>query len=198
MPLTDLHKLRDSLADLAVLGDTPPKEPTAEPPQQASQYDGEAEGRALWLSVDPRGLLISVDVSTSWRQRLAPEQFADALFAAYQSAVRKALTAQLSVPRRAPSAPVPQSPPADDSDFFTWLDGFLARARERRAQAATFADLDTVREVRSPAGYLTLRLRGGVLDGITGSAAGLKSANPNMLRQDLLDVFREANLTADR
>lgn len=209
MSMSDLRALRERLTDLSVLGDpaTLRKKADAEraaegPPQQAGQYDATAEGGALWPSIDPKCRLISADVSTSWRGKLAPERFADALFAAYQSAVRRALAAALAAPRPRPAAPV--TPPRPDydlgsTDIGTWLDDFLADMRERRAAPANvYADLDTVREVRSPNGYLTLRLRGGVLVGVTGSVPGLRSANPNLLRQDLLAVFREANLTADR
>lgn len=171
-------------------------------PEPADQYDGAEATRSVWVSVDPRCRLLSVDISATWRQRLAVDDFAGAVFDAYTSAVRTALVAEDA--RYAPRTPRQAEPVPLNSgqDLETWLAAgreWLAATDERLAgldDAATrFANADDdVREVSGPAGYVTLRLRGGALTGITASTAGLKSANPNLLRRDVLDAFRAAGL----
>lgn len=192
MPLQDLPPLTDP----AVLGDRDElrARAAAEPEVlPADRYDGAEESQSIWVSVDPRCRVLSVDISSTWRKRLEPDGFAGALFAAYSAAVRQA--SAVGAPRRAPAEPVAAGPEpvAPDPDTEVWLSkvrAWSAAMDERLAQLASarVAPPD-VREVRGPAGYVTLRLRGSVVVGITANAAALKSANPNTLRQDVLDAF---------
>lgn len=195
MPLCDLPPL----ADPGVLGDreTLRERAAAEPePQPADRYDGAEESGSVWVSVDPRCRLVSVDISTTWRKRLEPDGFAGALLAAYTAAVRSAMAAE--APRRVPDEPVSAGPEpvGPDTDVEAWLSrtrAWSAAMDERLAELATArAATRDLREVRGPAGYVTLSLRGSVVVGITANAAGLRSANPNTLRQDVLDAFEAA------
>lgn len=197
------------LADLAALADrAAPRAPAGEPPEPADRYDGAEDTRSVWVSVDPGCRLLSVDISSTWRLRLSPEALGDALFAAYSSAVRTAQTAEevrraAAGPRRA--RPVPPAPEPAAADLDSWLAGaqaWTATTDERLAGLASVADRYAaadadVRAVTSPAGYVTLRLRAGGLTGITANPAGLRSANPNVLRQDLLAAFQTAGLATD-
>src|SRR5262249_52233871 len=81
-----------------------------------------------------------------------------------------------------------------------WLDVTKARLDrvDRQLHALLKEQAPPAREVRSRNGYLTLRLRGGGLDAITGNANALKLSHPDRLRQEVLDVFRTAGLTATR
>lgn len=216
MPSTDHSELGITLADPAVLGDPESLRKRAEAekkqerprrtePGQPGRYDGADETGAVWLSVDPEGRLTSVEISTSWRQRLGPERFADALFSAYRAAVRHAIDASRTARQDEPVFPtIPTVDP--DADFPAWLVQSRAQLAALKEQMAAVSKANTrarerladAREVRSPNGYLTLQLRAGVLTGITGAVAGLKSVNPNMLRQDVLEVFESANLAASR
>lgn len=168
-------------------------------------YKGADESGAVWVSVDRQGRLADVEISTSWRQRLGAERFADALFTAYQEAARKAADADPAGGRYVLTLPaVPDIDP--DADFDTWLvqskaalralDERLAEVSKANAQAR--ARLADARTVRGPNGYVTLQVRAGNLIGVVGAAAGLKSANPNMLREDVLAAFRSAELAAGR
>jgi len=118
----------------------------------AGRYDGAEASKSIWVSVDPRGRVLSVDISSTWRKRLEPDGFADALFAAYSAAMDERLAGLASL----------RVTPPD------------------------------IREVRGSAGYVTLRLRGSVVVGMTANVAALRSANPNMVRQDVLDAFEAA------
>ena len=171
----------------------------------ADGYQGTDESGAVWVSVDRQGRLAAVEISTSWRKRLGAERFADALFTAYHEAARKAAGGDPDGGRYTLElAPVPDIDP--DADFDTWLAQSRASLRAldarmaevARANARARARLTDARTVRGPNGYVTLQVRGGNLVGVTGATAGLKSANPNMLREDVLAAFRSAELAAAR
>ena len=184
------------------------------PRQAESQYDGADgdegyrgadEAGAVWVSVDRQGRLADVEISTSWRRRLGADRFADALFTAYQAAARKAADANPAGVRYALTLPaVPDIDP--DADVDTWLTQSRAALRaldERlaevsKANALARARLADARTVRGPNGYVTLQVRGGNLIGVIGAAAGLKTANPAMVREDVLGAFRSADLAAGR
>jgi hypothetical protein len=195
-PLAELAALGDPAALLARAG---------EPPEPTDRYTGDEDTRSVWVSVDPRCRLLSVDISVTWRLRLSPEALGDALFTAYSAAVRTAQAAEevrRGARRTRPAAPAPGAAAAD---LDTWLAGvreWTAATDERLAGLAAAAGRydsadGVVRDVTGPAGYVTLRLRAGGLTGITADPAGLRSANPNVLRQDVLAAFRAAGLAED-
>lgn len=174
-----------------------------EAPEVEGRYDGTESSESIWVAIDPNGRLLSVDLSRSWRDRLQPDQFADALFVAYAEAANKVVAAKLAGGRAetekqnddelSPDA-LAALPPEE------WL--AVSRARLERVDATLRALPEGTsvpeREVRSPNGYLALRLRGNDLVGITGNTDALRLAKSNLLRQDVIDVFQDAELSSAR
>jgi hypothetical protein len=169
----------------------------------ANRYDGEEPTKSIWVVVNPRGRLISVDISRTWRKRLPPERFAGALFDAYQAGVFTAFATELAAGRIQPAErPVREPLVGGYADLRDeeWLAVTRARLRgiDKRLRALSTGPVALPeREIRSANGYLTLRLRGGGLLGITGNAHALELSHADRLRQEVLDVFRVAGLTAE-
>lgn len=189
------------IADLSVLGDVPAgPDGFAEPVEPTSEYRAEDPSGSLWVSVDPRGRLVDVEISRTWTERLAPESFADVLFSTYTAALQKAALAAAAEepprPRR-PRQPEPRSVDEESVDEELSPDAVLAKVDAAMAEmdAALRAvrstpDTDREEEIRGRYGYLTLRLRGGVPVGITGSPA-VANASRARLREDVFDIFHD-------
>jgi hypothetical protein len=171
--------------------------------EPASRYEGTDPDKVVSFVANPRGRILGVDVSPTWRGKIEPDQFADAVYKAYAAAVRKASTTELIAGVDQPAGKPVSEPPAaraDELPFDEWLAATRARLERidegLRDVAAGTTEPD--REIRSPNGYLTLRLSGGGLAGIAGNTGALQHGDPDLIRQDVLDVFRDANLTAER
>lgn len=212
MPSPDSREVDLALAQLDTLGADETLRARAaafaaeQKSEPADRYDGSEPTKSVWVTVDPRGRLVGVDISRTWRDRLEPEKFADALFGAYQAAMHKALAAEFAAGHVTAGQPEGE-PPVRGDDYGAmpaaeWL--AVARARLRRIDTRlrelseeTATRPDAI-EVRSPNGYLTLQVAGRGVVGVTGNAGALKFANPDLLRQDVLDAFRRAKLAAER
>ncbi|MFK3985257.1 hypothetical protein ACI2K4_33395 [Micromonospora sp. NPDC050397] len=55
----------------------------------STHYEGTDRSNSIWVSVDPGGQVVGVELSRLWRERLEPAGFASALFESYGDAVRK-------------------------------------------------------------------------------------------------------------
>lgn len=208
MPTSGSHDIDRALAKLDELGDLDALHAQAEAfkvaerLEPADRYDGTDPTRSIWVGVDPRGLVLSVDITPTWRSRLDPDQFADALFGAYAAAVRKAFATELSAGRTRPTG-IPAREPIADPDGRPMDEWLAAIEGELRRIDGLLRDLPTGtaepdREIRSPNGYLALRLTAGSITGITANTSALKWAKPDTLRKDAWDAFRDANVTAER
>jgi hypothetical protein len=166
----------------------------------ASRYDSADPTQSIWVEVDPRGRFLGVEISRTWTDRMQAAQFADALFSAYSAAVQKAFATELAAGRIEQGAK-PATEPRDDrpsgADWLAQAEARLHRIDEDLRRLPT-GPAEADREVRSPNGYLTLQLNAGSLSAITGNATALERAHRELLREDVLDVFRRANLTAER
>lgn len=197
--LGDLEDLRGRVQQL-------PHQP-GDGPHEDSQHQGADQSDSVWIVVDARGRVTSLDISRRWRERLAVSEFALALFEAYTDAVRKSVEAgALAAARRMPGS-------ADRSPTFLTLpepelgDDEWRRVRWARLDAigAEFRRLSeressTDREERAvsgPHGYVTLRLLGNGLIGITGEVARIARADADRMRTDALGAFEQAGLRAD-
>jgi hypothetical protein len=192
----------DALGDLDTLRTRAEALLAVEKPEPGDRYDGTDPTRSIWVAVDPRGLVLTIDITHTWRSRLEPDRFADALHGAYQAAVRTALTAELTTRRTRPTGTAESESPADPAGHS--VDEWLAVTRDKLhridEQLRNLPTGDPVadREIRSPNGYLTLRLTAGSVTAITANTSALKWAKPDTLRKDATDAFRAADLTAER
>lgn len=192
----------DALGDLDTLRARAEAFLAAEQPEPGDRYDGTDPTRSIWVGVDRRGLVLGIDIAATWRSRLEPDRFADALHGAYRAAVRTALTAESTARRARPTATAGSEPPADPDGHSVeaWLAATRAELHRIDEQLRNLPAAAAVpdREVRSPNGYLTLRLTAGSVAAITANTGALKFAKPDTLRKDATDAFRAADLTAER
>jgi hypothetical protein len=146
--------------------------------------------------------VLGIDIAPTWRSRLEPDRFADALHGAYREAVRTALAAESTAQRSRPTATPGSEPPADPDgqSVQEWLAATRAKLHRVDEQLRNLPTGTAVpdREVRSPNGYLTLRVTAGSVAAITANTSALKWAKPDTLRKDATDAFRAADLTAER
>jgi hypothetical protein len=193
------------LLDVDILGDSDTLQAEAdavlESEEPASSYRVADASESIWVTVDPRGRLLDVEISRTWSERMDADSFGDALFGAYTAAMQKAVLIEAAAREERPP-PRRRPEPVAEEDFSPEV--WLARVRatldtaEATLRAAARAKTDGVadREVRGRNGYLTMRLRAGTPVGITGGAA-LANANRGRLREDVLDIFEDADLLVE-
>lgn len=210
--MTDLSALAEELRNLKpaeVRLPQVPRGPQAPPPElpagPADEYTAADASRSLRVTVDPDGKVLRFDVAGSWLSRIPVEEFGSVLMRTYQEALRIAAT----VERRARRNPQEQEAPVS---FESWsgaedVETFLAKARAEQAaigqklrEAKESADRVSydVTELRSPHGFVTLRVRTGALVGLTANTDAVSCANPGQLQQDLWAVFGAAGLNSNR
>jgi hypothetical protein len=114
--------------------------------------------------------------------------------------VQKAFATELAAGRIGQAAKPVAEPRADGPAAADWVAEAEARLRriDEKLRRLPTGPAEPDREVRSPNGYLTLQLNAGSLSAITGNTEALERAHRELLREDVLDVFRRANLTAER
>lgn len=118
------------------------------------------------------------------------------------AAVQCALAVELTLrPLSPPSAPAPGDTNVDPAELS--LEEWVARTRSRlnaiddeydairRRQQPSRAD-ET--EIRSPLGYLTIRMRGGGPIAISGNPQALDNPSDTVLSEDILQLFVRAGL----
>jgi hypothetical protein len=192
------------LVDLDILGDPETLRAEAdavlESEEPSSEYKAADASGSIWVTVDPQGRLVDVEISRTWSERMAPDAFGDALFRVYLAAMQKAIVVETAA-REEPPAPRSRPAPAvEELSNEEWLASIRAELdkvddvlRAVRAGEVVAAEES---EIRGRNGYLTLRLSGGAPDGITGSAA-LAHARRERLREDALDIFTDAGLAGE-
>lgn len=158
------------------------------------RYDGADATQSVWVTVDERGRLASLEISRTWRTRMSADKVPDAVYESYAAAMRRRVTEladQLDV--RAPARRERTRPPL--GDVATEAHAAIEEARAvLRAERDSDRKAGEVTEFRGPNGYLALRVRDGVVVGLTGDPAALANANPGLLRDDAFEAFRSANL----
>jgi hypothetical protein len=201
------------LVSLDVPGD--PAELEAQARQALAELDGDPtadrpEGadptNSIWVTTDRDGRVESVEVSRQWRDRIEPGEFGNALLAAYGSATMKAIAAaarsDLAGDHRSAAPAEPVYPFLDGDDWLAHIRDVLDQADERVRAAERLEHAGAVdsadRTVVSPNGMLTVRLRGTTLVGITSDIMSIRRADAEQLRLEILDVFRDADLVAQR
>lgn len=203
------------LADLDFLGDESELRSRARQELMAAGHDIEPLSRqegtdgsgTVLVAMERDGTVQAVEVSRDWQERLAPGDFAAAVFAAYNAAQAKhvnavalaAFAAQERGDGQAGRSTVDDGlrAPGDHADERAWLgeiwsvlshnDDQLHRIErgERLLAAAS-------RTVSGPHGYLAAHLEGSGIAGISGDADLIKSASPPQLEVEALAMFRAA------
>lgn len=166
----------------------------------SDRYKAADATESIWVTVDPQGRLVDVEISRTWSERLDPATFGDALFGAYMTAMQKALIVESAAREEPPPPRRRQAPPAEELSYEEWLAGVRADLEKMdaalRAARASEIVAEEEREIRGRNGYLTLVMQGGAPTGITGGAA-LAHARRERLREDALDIFTDAGLAGE-
>ncbi|MEU4555978.1 hypothetical protein [Micromonospora violae] len=172
-----------------------------------AQHQGADQSDSVWVGVDARGRVTSLDISRRWRDRLVVSDFPLALYEAYTAAVRKSMeagalasarSAPVSADRPRTSLALPEPELGDDE----WRRARWDRLDVIRAELRRLAERDPSpsrqeRAVSGPDGYVTLRLLGEDLVGITGEVGRIARADVELIRTDALAAFQRAGLCAD-
>jgi len=162
----------------------------------SGRYQAADPSRSVQVTVDRAAKLVDVRISDNWTYHLAVERFADALFAAYTTAVRTALLVEAAgqEPPRATAPPLELVPAGLSEEEWEYRTRALLADTEDELAALRHAEYvrPAEDELRGRYGYLTLYLRAGAPVGITAEPGALRSADAERLRQDALDVFAQA------
>lgn len=173
--------------------------------QPAKTYNARDPGGLITVTVNRYQLVTTIRIRPRWYEQLRPEAFPAALCNTYITAVQRALAVE-SV-REAPeiaSAPVRREHSADPEDMS--IEEFLVRTRERLdavdAQYEAIKRQDQapnrhMTEIRSPLGYLTMRLRDGGPISIHGDPQALDNPSDAVLAEDSLLLFVRAGFGVD-
>lgn len=185
-----------------------------------AHQEGADRSDSVWVSADARGRVQSVEISRRWRERLDPDGFAPALLEAYTAAERKVFDAAamqaFAEQRRAAAHGTAGYPAADErtdgmpwrgSDPFDeaeWLAATWDTLDEVGAELSRLTRLDTTggmaggeTTVSSPHGYLTLRVLGRAVVGISGDVRHIRVCDPEQLRREAIAAFQAAESAAD-
>ncbi|MGH3727318.1 MAG: hypothetical protein ACRDTU_01040 [Micromonosporaceae bacterium] len=202
-----------SLADLRFMGDEEELNAKAEAAirasrgtaPNASRFEGVDRSGSIRIVVDTGGQVLDVEILDDWHEHVEVDEFAGNLFQAYVIAVRNAMTAAavtaLTSDNPEPARekqPVPdfvhlpETPEADER-WLCQIDAELDKIEARRRSAAMRPRSDSAeRAIQSPAGCISLRLRGQNITGIVGNADRIDVTGHRYLTQDVLAGFRKA------
>ncbi|PZG02433.1 hypothetical protein [Micromonospora deserti] len=141
-----------------------------------------------------------VSVARDWRGRVGVDGVADALFAAYTAALQAALeiAALHQLPADQDGARTPPALPAgtaahDEVDEHLWLRRTWRTLRDIDADLERVArrpDVDVERQISSPRGCLTLRVRGGSIVAVTGDAGRIARLDAGQVQVEALSLFQ--------
>lgn len=171
--------------------------------QPAETYEARDPGALITVTVNRAQMVTNVRIRPRWYEQMRPEAFPAALYNTYITAVQRALAVESA--HRPQSQESPSSPPApgessvDPAELS--LEEFMARTRSRLD--AIDAEYDAIRrqeqaprvdvtEIRSPLGYLTMRVRDGGPIAIHGNPQALDNPSDTVLAEDILHLFARA------
>ncbi|MGO1052724.1 hypothetical protein [Crossiella sp. CA198] len=170
--------------------------------QPADTYEARDPSGFVIVTVNKSAKVTKVRIRPRWTDHIRPEAFPAALYNTYVTALQRALAVELAHrPRTPPHTPAPDAGLLDTAELS--VDEFLSRTRARRE--AINARYDEIRrgqqappaefhEVRSPLGYLTLRMRGGGPMALNGDPHALDNPSEEVLGEDALQLFVRAGL----
>ncbi|AXB44784.1 hypothetical protein [Amycolatopsis albispora] len=194
LQVRDDPRMRARFAELTRPGGTP-----LEP---ADAYEARDSSGFVVVTVNKAAKVTNVRIRPGWVGQIGPAALPAALFNTYVTALQRALAVELiHRPKSTPRTPVPDSDSLDPAELS--VDEFLARTRARseatnrqyeairRQQQAPLAE---IYEVRSPLGYLTLRMRGGGPLALHGDPRALDNPSAEALGEDALQLFARAGL----
>jgi hypothetical protein len=169
----------------------------------AETYEAHDPDGLITVTVNRAQMVTGVRIRPRWHEQMRPEAFPAALYNTYITAVQRAFAVEStrrSHDQESPSSPsTPDASSADPAELS--LDEFMARTRSRLD--AIDAEYDAIRrqeqtprvdptQIRSPLGYLTMRVRDGGPIAIHGDPRALDNPSDTVLAEDILHLFARA------
>ncbi|WP_091450088.1 hypothetical protein [Actinokineospora iranica] len=174
--------------------------------QPADTYEARDPSGFIIVTVDKYRMMRNARIRPGWDDNIRPEDFPAALLTTYVTAVQRAFAVEYAHrPTDAPSTPVSGETFVDPTDLS--FDEWMARTKTRLD--AIDAEYDAIQrqqqaprmdfaEIRSPLGYLTMRLRGGEPIAINGDPMALDNPSDTVLSEEILQLFVRAGLGVDQ
>ncbi|WP_341720634.1 hypothetical protein QQG74_13565 [Micromonospora sp. FIMYZ51] len=171
----------------------------AETGRQPGTHSGQDPTGSVVVLVDGDGRVEQVTVAREWRARLGVSGVADALFAAYTTAVQAVVEAAALEQLRSASgdrthvAPQPGGAGDGDLDDELWLRQTWQVLHQLDADLERLArplPVAAEQEVTSPSGCLTLRHRGGTVTAIVGDVRRIGQLDAGQLRHEAHSLLR--------
>ncbi|MEV6237440.1 hypothetical protein [Lentzea sp. NPDC051838] len=172
--------------------------------QPAETYDARDRSGFVVVTVNRSRMVTNVRIRPRWYEHVPPQAFPAALYNTYVAAVQRALGVELTHRPPQPAAPPPPNSTYVDAAELSleqWLAATDAQLdaigeqyeaiRDARPRPATFS------EVRSPLGYLVMRVGDGGPIAIHGDPRALDNPSDAVLSEDALQLFVRAGLGLD-
>lgn len=171
--------------------------------QPAETYETRDPAGLVTITVNKDQMVTNVRIRPRWFEQLRSEAFPATIYNTYVTAVQRALAVEFAhrpAHQQRPSAPNDLRVAPADLPLEEWiaktraqLDAVDAQydAIRRQEQAAQQPD---VTEVRSPLGYLVMRMRGGGPISLHGNPQALDNPSDTVLADDVLQLFVRAGL----
>ncbi|MGW4208000.1 hypothetical protein ACWEIJ_08420 [Lentzea sp. NPDC004789] len=176
------------------------------PMQPAETYEAHDPAGLITITVNKAQMVTNVRIRPRWFEQMRPEAFPATVYNTYVTAVQRALAVEFAHrPAHSQNPSTPAKPEADPADLP--LEDWMARTRAKLD--AVDAEYDAIRrqeqapqqpaitEVRSPLGYLVMRMRGGGPISLHGDPQALDNPSDAVLADDVLSLFVRAGLGVD-
>ncbi|UJW32586.1 hypothetical protein L3Q67_01995 [Saccharothrix sp. AJ9571] len=174
--------------------------PGGVPLEPADTYEARDPSGFVIVTVNKAAKVTNVRIRPGWVGQVGPAALPAAVFNTYVTALQRALAVELIHRPKPPprtAAPDPLDPAALSVEEF--LSRTRARSEAINAQYEAIrrrqhTPLAQIHEVRSPLGYLTLRMRGGGPLALHGDPRALDNPSAEALGEDALQLFSRAGL----
>ncbi|GGU66774.1 hypothetical protein [Lentzea flava] len=173
--------------------------------QPSDKYEARDPSGFVVVTVNKARMVVGVRIRPRWNENIPAQVLPEAIYRTYLTAAQRAAAVELAHrPPNRPAATAETTVDLTDLPIEEWVARTSARlnaiedrfdAIRREAQAPPRADFT---EVRSPLGYLTMRLRGGGPLSINGDPHVLaRNVSETALSQEALQLFVRAGLGVD-
>lgn len=171
----------------------------------ADTYDARDRSGFVIVTVNKSRMVTNIRIRPRWYEHLPPPAFPAALYNTYVTAVQRAFAVELThPPPQPPNAPAPGGSTYVDAADLS-LEEWLARTKSRLDAIGDQYDAirraqprrPTFTEVRSPLGYLVMRVGDGGPIAIHGDPQALDNPSDAVLSEDALQLFIRAGLGLD-
>jgi hypothetical protein len=174
-------------------------------PARCSRYTGSDDASTVVVTVDPAGAVLDVDIRRDWRQSIAVEQLAPAIFQAYAAALQASLEAvalarlrddeRLRAAGEADSGaepPGPDLPPADQREWLAWVRSSLLALGDEAHRIDLLARGATDQARTVTYGLFQVTAQGQGVTAVSADPARIQAVEVSRLRHDALEALRGA------